>query len=180
MATLPRPSVVLAAALSALAACGDDLPEPEPLVVATASGGRADLSVTTWQQCQDAVPAPGQSQRLRIVVGRDGAISYVFTPYASAACGSGEGQTLPPFGFLAFAAGDRVVAWSGTPPAGAPAAPVATRVFLDAGAGFSTEALWLDDVAVPRKLYISPDGNVPVDPEGYPALLSAQPLDEVL
>lgn len=179
MATLSRPSIVLAAALSALAACGDDLPEPEPLVVATASGGRADLSVTTWQQCQDAVPAPGQSQRLRIVVGRDGAIGYVFTPFASAACGSGEGQTVS-FGFLAFAAGDRAVGWSGTPPAGAPAAPVATRVFLDAGAGISTDALWLDDVAAPRKLYVSPNGSVPTDPEGYPAVLAVQPLDEVL
>jgi hypothetical protein len=179
MPTPSRPQLVLAAAFSALAACGDDLPEPEPLVIATASGGRADLSVTTWQQCQDAVPAPGQSQRLRVVVGRDGAISYVYTSFASAACASGEGQTVS-FGFLAFAAGDRAVGWSGTPPDGAPAAPVATRVFLDAGAGFSTDALWLDDVAAPRKLYISPDTNVPLDPEGYPAVLAVQPLDEVL
>jgi hypothetical protein len=178
MARLLRAPAVLAAALAVLAACGDDLPEPEPLVVATASGGRADLSTTTWQQCRDADPAPGQSVRLRIVVGEDGAITYVSTPFAGAACASGEGQTRS-FGFLAFAAGDRAVTWAGTPPAGGPDAPVATRVFLDAGAAFSTDALWLDDTATPRRLYVSPDGSVPVDAEGYPTQLAVQPLDEV-
>lgn len=161
---------------TALAGCGRNPRQPEPLVVSARSGARIDLTKTTWEHCLADTPAAGRSQLSRIVHGEKGVVTYASQDYDAPGC-AGNASPVVSVSAFAFAEGDRTVGWAGTPPVDVPA-PVATRVILDTGASIGADCFWLDDVSAPRVLYASPSRPT-VDPEGFPNQLSTRGWPEV-
>lgn len=177
----PNLRAVLAAAV-ALAACGETGREPEPLRVATRSGGTVDVSRTTWRTaCAEVSPAEGpvQSRRSLVVHGEDGVVTYADQAFGQPAC-AGDALDAPSSGsvsFLAFADGTKTTGWSGTPLPEHPAAPVATRALLETQVGFFGDTYWVDDVASPRVFYLGAANSPSSD--GYPDLLAAEGYVEI-
>jgi len=178
MNDLRGPAAVLLAAAVAIAGCGSGLPGRDPLHVNAVSGGKVDLTNTTWEWCADA--AGGGSELYREAHGEEGAISFRHSTWDAPGCTGSQTAVLSPTGSAyGEARGDIPVTWAGTPPAGAPdPPPLATKVLLSTVDGFYAGDVYLVDDRDPahRVLYTGALGS-PRDDSGFPTQL--HPVGEV-
>lgn len=160
----PRRAALLStalAALAALAACEEGLPNREPLRVRAASGGRVDLSRTQWEVCRADLPEAGRSQRWREVHGEEGAVTFIVTTYDAPGC-TGTAAAAPPFTVLATAVGELQVGWTGgAPPAELAAELRATAVVLENPEFAGPDVYFLDDRVPTARVLYSGDPDSP-------------------